>query len=145
MRKLKNAREETPAVGVDERKYGAAWAVVQEIDNLTEALGAENDPKERSKIQREIRGLENKITPTAKRVAADRNRPLVKAMLRYIRANGAPSNIADLLDWLRDEGFVIAPDNAPKPANGVTARTVRNVLHDTFGIEGQMGRKPKVL
>ncbi|KAF2991182.1 hypothetical protein OGR47_04515 [Methylocystis sp. MJC1] len=136
--------DETPSPEIAERAFLDAWEHAVKIDGLEDELKAERHEKRRKEILREIRSLENKITPTAKRAAADRNRPLVRAMTEYLQKSGVPSNIAHLLDWLRGQGFVIAQDKEPKPAGGVTARTARYILMETFDIHGEKGRKPTI-
>jgi hypothetical protein len=123
--------------------FREAWTNAVKLDQLEDEFSHEHDETRRKEIQRDIRSLANKITPTAKRVAADRNRPMISAMNEFLQKNGAPTNIADVLDWLRSQGFVIGEDNEPKPADGVTARTARLILHKIFAIDGEKGRKPK--
>lgn len=138
-------KDKAPSPKIIECKFSRAWDDAIELDTLEEKLKTEQDVKKRQKITQKKRGLANRITPTAKQAAATRNRALTAAILRYIREQGAPSNIANLLVWLRGQGFQIADDNAPRDNNDVTARTVRSILGEKFGVGGRAGRKPKVL
>jgi hypothetical protein len=88
--------------------------------------------------------LENKITPTARAAAIKRNHQLKASIWEYLEKNDVPSNIADLIRWLRDQGFKIAQDNTERDDQDMTARKVRQILQDKLAIEGKMGRKLKV-
>jgi hypothetical protein len=138
---LMNARPDRRS----EYLYGNAYDVTLDIEALKKKLETETDEQERKRIDAELRGLEDKISPTAKRVAANKNRALVLAALEYFRENGAPSKIAKLIAYLRGRGFDSSSDNSPegRGAHAMTAKKVRDILKDRFGLEGTPGRKPK--
>lgn len=74
--------------------------------------------------------------------AVESERIFNRAALYYLNVFGSPENIADLVEWLRDNGFA---DRAYKweKSKTLTPQAVRNRLKNTFGLTGKPGRKPK--
>jgi hypothetical protein len=99
------------------------------LDALKEKLEAETDEKERRRINTEIRGLNNKITPAVKRAALAREPMLCPLVLRYFREE-ANTNISRCIKWVRARGAGTSLQDA----------AMRARIKKVFGIEGRPGR-----
>lgn len=89
------------------------------------------------------------INTPAKRAAMENQRPVIAKGLEYIRQHGAPRNIQDLVDYVRQNGGMTRALKKDPLRNrgGVlrTDRSARNLLGRVFGIKGNPGRKPRKL
>lgn len=130
------------------KRIHSSFAVQKKRDELIKHF--ERNPKLRRANERRICNLREPgraAIPVAEWAAIKRNRDLIAEVVRYHALNGEPSNVADVLQWLRDEGFPIVNDNenTHMSAARMSARTVREIVTKVCGITGRKGRKPKVL
>jgi hypothetical protein len=115
---------------VSQRLCDEAFDVVIEIDALKEKLEIETDEKERKRIDKLLRGLENKITPVAKRAAIAREPMLSRTVLRYFREFNGDTNISRCIRWVRAQGVGKSMQDA----------AMRTRIKRVFGIIGERGR-----
>lgn len=113
-----------------ERLFAEAFDVATEIEMLREELETETDEKERERINKKLRGLENKITPAVKRAAIVREPMLIPMALQYFRQSNGDTNISRCIKWVRAQGAGKSMQDA--------AMRVR--IKKVFGIAGQRGR-----
>jgi hypothetical protein len=110
--------------------FANAFDVAVEMEELRKELETETDEKERKRINRKLRGLENKITPAVKRAAIAREPMLVPLVLQYFRQQNGDTNISRCIKWVRDHGAGKSMQDA----------AMRARIKKVFGIVGQRGR-----
>jgi hypothetical protein len=114
----------------NQRLFDNAFEVVVEIDSRKEELKNATDDKERKRIEKCLRGLENKITPAVKRAAIARELQLIPLVLRYFREFNGDTNISHCIKWVRAQGAGRSMQDA----------AMRARIKKVFDIKGQRGR-----
>lgn len=66
---------------------------------------------------------------------------IVLLTTQYLSGHDAVGNIAELVEWLKQQGVPIHKDDEAGP--GLTHRAVRMILRSAFNITGAQGRKPR--
>ena len=84
--------------------FDKAFDVVLEADLLKEQRETETDEKELKRLDKRLRGLENKITPAVKRAALKREAAIIPLVLQYFRETNGDTNITRCIKWVRSNG-----------------------------------------
>lgn len=133
--------------------FAHAFGAANELLTTREALDVETDPKKRARLQKRIAVLDDVLTPSETRQAAERairarerKRRLKAFLRRWLRLYGAPANIEIFISKLEERGWMkVAPPgskNQPGPGrpHSLSGQTVRNTLR-ALGVVGNRGQK----
>jgi hypothetical protein len=125
----------------DAKSYKSAYRTINVLDVERSKLDKAT-PKVQNTIKKHIHRLDTRLIHAKKRNRLDRCRPIVAIILEYIRKNGAPKNMRELYKSLREGDDLTRFNKYGKP-HKLSETTVRDILHDRFGIKGKPGRKPR--
>jgi hypothetical protein len=114
----------------DQSLFDGAFDVVLQRDLLRDKLERETDEKERKKIEKRLRGLDNRITPAVKRAAIEREPKLNALIVQYFRQFNGDTNISRCIRWVRSEGA----------GKSMQDGAMRARIKQVFGIVGRRGR-----
>ena len=116
--------------------FDKAFEDANDLLDAEEQLKHSRNASKRSRLHRAIKKADAWLT---RRTA--RHHEINKLTSQFIGLQrGEVVNIADLLNYLRNNGVDIVLDKSQ--GSGLTERAVRIHLRKAFGIEGKPGRKP---
>jgi hypothetical protein len=136
--KISGVKKRQPIRGssVNKPKGGSlptkAWKASIALLDDEEKLVGPLTPRERKKIEENIRRLNGLITPHKRTFAVKARHPIACACLAYFRQYGRPANLAVLLEWLDQQGLRSSV-NADGRSYVVSETTLRRIIRETFG------------
>jgi hypothetical protein len=111
--------------------FARAWKASQSLLDDEEKLKSQLPPRERAKIERNIRRLNGIITPHKTTFAANANRPVIRACSRYFEQFGLPEDFGTLSDWLDQQGLLSGLTEDGKRWR-ISETKLRRLLHKAF-------------
>jgi hypothetical protein len=129
----------------DKKAFDRGYAISKPLVEVEEDIsklckGASRSRRKHLRDRQHQLGIQ--ITLGKKQTAIDGRRPINARCLEYFRQKGVPENIRDFINWLKQER-VLDKTNKWGRSFKISETTVRDILHNTFGITGKPGRKPR--